>query len=174
MAVGPRLELRQRQTLALTPAMRTSLGMLRLPTDLLAEELAREAAENPYLELRLPSNGGAYAYATETVAGQEGLLMSLIRQVDLQRLHPDVRHGALVLITELRSDGYLDASLEEIAHAHALPLPDLEGGLQALQACEPTGVAARTLGRMPDPAVDRKRLHARTCHSSRCATGKIF
>ena len=145
MAVSPRLELRQRQTLALTPAMRTSLGMLRLPTDLLAEELSREAAENPYLELRLPSNGSAYEYATETVAGQEGLMMSLIRQVELQRLHPDVRRGALVLITELRSDGYLDTSLEEIAHAHALPLQYLEGGLQALQACEPTGVAARTL-----------------------------
>lgn len=145
MAVSPRLELRQRQTLALTPAMRTSLGMLRLPTGLLAEELSREAAENPFLELRLPSSGSAYAYATETVAGQEGLMVSLIRQVDLQRLLPNVRRGALVLITELRSDGYLDSSLEEIAHAHAVPLPDLECGLLALQACEPTGVAARTL-----------------------------
>lgn len=162
MAVSPRLELRQRQTLALTPAMRTSLGMLRLPTDLLAEELSREAAENPYLELRLPSNGGAYEYATETVAGREGLMVSLIRQIDLQRLDPDVRRGAFVLITELRSDGYLDATLEEIAADHALPLPDLERGLKALQSCEPTGVAARTLEEcLALQLIERGYAHAR-------------
>lgn len=145
MAVSPRLDLRQRQTLALTPAMRISLDLLRLPTDLLTEELFREAAENPYLELLLPSAGGAYDFAVATVPDQDSLMVSLTRQIDLQKLSPDVRHCALILITELRNDGYLDTRLEEVAQNHDLPLPDLERGLMALQSCEPTGVGARTL-----------------------------
>ncbi len=125
--------------------MRMSLGVLRLPTDLLAEELSREAGENPYLELRLPSTGGAFAYATETVADRDSLMVYLARQIDLQKLDPDVRRCALVLVTELRNDGYLDMPLEEIAQDHDLSLAGLERGLTALQSCEPTGVGARTL-----------------------------
>ncbi|MCX8508516.1 MAG: hypothetical protein ORN49_06515, partial [Rhodobacteraceae bacterium] len=115
MPLRQRLDLRQRQTLALTPAMRASLGLLRLPADLLIEELAREAAENPYLDLRLPTAGNAFEFAAETVAGKDSLPVALARQIDLQKLPADVRQAALLLITELRGDGYLDASLEELA-----------------------------------------------------------
>ena len=125
--------------------MRISLDLLRLPSDLLAEELSREATDNPYLELRLPPTGGAYDFAVATVAGHDSLMVSLATQIDQQKLSADVRHCALILITELRNDGYLDTCLEDVAQNHDLSLPDLERGLRALQSCEPTGVGARTL-----------------------------
>ena len=49
MALNPRLELRQEQRLALTPEVRVRLSVLRMTPAELAEEVAREAARNPFL-----------------------------------------------------------------------------------------------------------------------------
>ncbi len=145
MSVQPRLRLSQRQKLSLTPTMRGALGLLRMPTEAVIEEMAREAAVNPFLELTHPGGGSAFDVALATVAGQEGLSTSLARQIDLLRLTPAVRQAALILVTELREDGYLDLPLDELAEAHDLS-PDVAArGLAALQSCEPTGVGARSL-----------------------------
>lgn len=145
MSVRPQIGLFQKQTLTLTPAMRSALSLLRMPTDQLITEISQEARENPFLELREPASGSAYDLAVSTVAGRESLSVSLTHQIDLQRLDADTRATAMFLITQLREDGYLDASLAELAEAHGLGLALLEAGLRALQRCEPTGVGARDL-----------------------------
>ncbi len=145
MSVKPRIGLTQKQKLTLTPAMRSALSLLRMPTDQLIEEIAREAAENPFLEVRESATGSAYDFALATVAGRDSLSVSLARQIDLQRLDGDTRKLAHFLIFQLREDGYLDVALEDLARDHALALAGLQNALTALQRCEPTGVGARNL-----------------------------
>ncbi|AMY71510.1 hypothetical protein [Frigidibacter mobilis] len=54
MSVAPGLRLSTQQRLALTPGMRQSLAILRLPALELHEEIARLATENPFIEHRIP------------------------------------------------------------------------------------------------------------------------
>ena len=63
MTLKPQLTLTQRQTLALTPAMRMSLGILRKPTADLGADIVREIEDNPYLTVAEGhASGDAYAY----------------------------------------------------------------------------------------------------------------
>ncbi|AMY71511.1 RNA polymerase sigma-54 factor [Frigidibacter mobilis] len=50
-----------------------------------------------------------------------------------------------MLVAELREDGYLDATLDEIAAETGMAPDLLEQALAALQACEPPGIGARDL-----------------------------
>jgi RNA polymerase sigma-54 factor len=145
MAMRPGLTVRQTQRLAMTPGMRTSLAMLRMPADQLIEEIAREAAENPLLVVTHRTSSAGFAGVDTTEAGPVGLFVSLAAQISQQRLEPQVASAALLLARELREDGYLDISLDELADESGLPVPDLEAGLAALQTCDPPGVGARTL-----------------------------
>ena len=145
MSVRPRIGLLQKRKLTLTPAMRSALSLLRMPTDQLTDEIMREAAENPFLEVREPKAGSAFDVAVSTVAQRDGLSVSLARQIDLQRLDSETRAAALFLVSQLREDGYLDISLAELCEIHDLPPSLLEAALTALQRCEPTGVGARDL-----------------------------
>ena len=147
MALKSRVSLRTEQGLALSARMRTALAVLRLPTAALLDDLAREAAENPFLVVdgAAPGHGSAYDLALATAAAPESLTDRLARQLALQRIEPPVRAAALYLVGELREDGYLDVPLAEIAAATGAPLPVLEEGLCALQRCEPAGIGARDL-----------------------------
>ncbi|MCB2135831.1 MAG: hypothetical protein KDE08_07780 [Rhodobacteraceae bacterium] len=147
MVLKARLNLDQRQRLALTPAMHQSLRLLRMPTLELAENIAREADENPFLIVEEEARAGANVYdaALATTAAKEGLTVRLARQIAMQNLDPVAEAAALYLVTELREDGYLDVTLAEISAAADLPLPTLEAGLSALQKCDPAGIGARTL-----------------------------
>jgi RNA polymerase sigma-54 factor len=147
MALKSRVHLKTQQGLALSAQMRTSITVLRMPTAALLDDLAREAAENPFLLVEMPARGGgsAYDFALETTAAPESLEDSLTRQLALQRLDPATLAAATYLIGELREDGYLDVALTEIAGATGAPLAVLEGGLRALQRCEPPGIGARNL-----------------------------
>lgn len=140
------MRLVQQQGIALSPMMRQSLTMLRMPTHALADEIAREAEENPFLVVE-PQDGAmpAYDYALTTTAAPENLLDNLHRQIALQRLDPATEAAALYLIGELREDGYLDVPLGDLAGETGAPLDVLAAGLIALQRCEPTGIGARSL-----------------------------
>lgn len=142
----PRLDLRQKQRLGLTPDMRLGLAILAMPAESLAENIWREAGDNPCLIIEETSgSASAYDAAVAITPDEETLAQTLARQVGLQRLAPDVTEAALVIVSELREDGYLDATLEELAQDYALALPALTAGLAAVQKCEPTGVGARNL-----------------------------
>lgn len=147
MALKSRVHLKTQQGLSLSAGMRTSITVLRMPTAALLDDIAREAAENPFLLVEAAAPGGASAYdiALETAAASESLLDGLSRQLALQRLAPATLAAATYLIGELREDGYLDVTLDEIADATGAPLAVLEAGLAALQRCEPPGIGARDL-----------------------------
>lgn len=144
MPLTPGLRLSTQQRLALTPGMRQSLAILRLPALELHEEIARLAAENPFIEYRPadPSRGG---WLIDQPAAEPSLFQSLHRQLSTQRLAPDVRAAALMLVAELREDGYLDATLDEIAAETGADPALLEQALTALQGCDPPGIGARDL-----------------------------
>lgn len=147
MALTPRLELRARQRMALTPGLRSRLAILRMgPLDL-AEEVARIAARNPFLVFEAPQRrgDGPSLPDVQTTAVEAGFQEDLRRQ--LARLPLDPQTAALTdfLVAELREDGMLDADLNELATETALPVAALEAALRVVQGCEPAGIAARSL-----------------------------
>lgn len=147
MALKTRLELRQQQRLALTPAVQTRLTMLRLSPADLDEEIAREAASNPFL---LFERGAAAPEARPPVedvvaAPAVGFQESLRRQLAAMDLAPGSAALADLLVGELRDDGYLDCDLPTLAAEFDLPLAALETALGLVQMCEPAGVGARNL-----------------------------
>ncbi len=144
MPVTPGLRLSTRQRLALTPGMRQSLAILRLPALELNEEIARLAADNPFIEHQ-PADPSRGDWLLDVPAAEPSLFQSLHGQLSTQRLAPEVRAAALMLVAELREDGYLDATLDEIA-AESGTAPDvLDRALAALQASDPPGIGARDL-----------------------------
>ncbi|CAM5301564.1 hypothetical protein FALB51S_00678 [Frigidibacter albus] len=144
MSVAPGLRLSTQQRLALTPGMRQSLAILRLPALELHEEIARLATENPFIEHRIPAPAQG-DWLAELPAAEPSLFQSLQTQLSTQRLVPELRSAALMLVAELREDGYLDATLDEIAAETGMAPDLLEQALAALQACEPPGIGARDL-----------------------------
>ena len=147
MALKQRLELRLQQKLALTPGLRMRLSILRMSPLELAEEVAREAARNPFLILDAPREppNAAPRPEVELAAPAAGFQEDLRQQLARQTLPPRIAAVAEFLIGELRDDGFLDVELAQLAEEISLPLDLLEMALLALQACEPPGIAARSL-----------------------------
>lgn len=144
MALKTSLDLRLRTGLEtrLSAHQQQSLWLLRLSPLELHEELSRLAAANPLLRYLPPpmTGSGADDDSLDRIeAAAVSLPVSLMRQIAAQRLEPDVARRAMVLVTELRADGYLDADVLEPDDPLDAP------ALAALQACEPTGVGARSL-----------------------------
>lgn len=144
MAVAPGLSLQLGQRLALTPAMRQALSVLALPAGDLAELLRETAAANPFLELA-PGRGGDQAWLAELPEAPPSLYVDLLRQLQANRLAPEVLRAATLIVSELREDGYLDATLAELAEESGIGLDLLQQGLEAVHGCEPPGIAARDL-----------------------------
>lgn len=147
MSLRPGLSQKQVQRLALTPGLRRALDLLRMPAVELAEDLARMAAENPFLsvEWRRGGGGAAFDVALATVAARPSMVESLRQQLALMVLPERVALLADYLAGDLRDDGYLDTPLDEYAERLDVAPADLVAALAAVQACEPTGVGARNL-----------------------------
>jgi len=146
MALRTRMDLRQTQDLALSAQMRVALSVLRMSPLELAEEIAREAAHNPFLlHDATPSHSAPQAWAGEVTAHEASLHVSLTRQLAMMDLPPRVEAAAQLLVGELREDGMLDVALGNLATELGLPVELLETALAALQRCEPAGVGARDL-----------------------------
>lgn len=147
MALKARLELRQLQRLSLTPELRTRLSVLRMSSVELDEEMAREAAQNPFL-LHDRSRGAVGTMPgldPGLVAPQTGFQEALRRQVAAMGLSAEDTALADFLIGELRDDGYLDADLDLLADELGIARQRFEAALRVLQGCEPAGIAARNL-----------------------------
>jgi RNA polymerase sigma-54 factor len=69
----------------------------------------------------------------------------LDEQLRLTVVEPDVRAAAEEIIGNLDDDGYLRATIEEIAEKRSLSLPVIEKALALVQGFDPIGVAARDL-----------------------------
>src|SRR5476649_1987821 len=66
-------------------------------------------------------------------------------QLSVSLISDDVRDAAESIIGNLDEDGYLTASLDEIAAMSAHSRPDMDLALKAVQSLEPAGVGARDL-----------------------------
>jgi RNA polymerase sigma-54 factor len=66
-------------------------------------------------------------------------------QLSVSVLSEGAREAANSIIGNLEESGYLTTPLEEIAVAEGLNLADVQQGLKAVQALDPTGVGARSL-----------------------------
>ena len=69
----------------------------------------------------------------------------LDEQLRLTVVEPDVQAAAEEIIGNIDDDGYLRATLEEIAEKRSLPLAVVEKALTLVQGFDPVGVAARDL-----------------------------
>lgn len=139
--------LSQSQQLALTPAIRTALTMLRMSGAEIEQALLAEAADNPFLRISAPKGmgGDAFELALRTVAEKPSLTARVTVQLATMRLPENVRAAAMFLVSELEPDGMLTTPLADIAAETGASLAVLESGLTALQNCEPAGVGARNL-----------------------------
>lgn len=147
MTLAPRLNLSQNQRIALTPMMRKTLEILRLPAVELEHTIETELRENPFLVRRkTDAKGpiGVVALDSDLVSAPR-LLERLHWQIGLMPLTPQVRAMAEYLAAELRDDGYLDVPLDEIAKDVGAPIDAAEAALAALQRCDPPGIGARDL-----------------------------
>lgn len=145
---GPkqRLELQLKQGLALVPEMRMRLSMLRMNSAELAEELAREAAVNPFLILeprKAPSTD--FRLAEELSAPRDSFQESLRQQLRHLSLPPEMDALAGLLVAELGPEGFLETPLEDLAAEYGIPLEKLDEALAIVQRCDPLGIGSRDL-----------------------------
>jgi RNA polymerase sigma-54 factor len=155
MALSPRIELRQHQSLVMTPQLQQAIKLLQLSNLELADYVAAEVEKNPLLELAPPTAGSGPGTAVrrgdgdgsliDAVAAEVTLFGHLHEQVGAMRGRPDVIEAALILADELEDDGYLRVPLAEVAARHRLGARELTEGLKLVQACDPAGVGARDL-----------------------------
>ena len=156
MALTPRLEVRQRQALALTPQMLQSVKLLQMSSLDLAAFVAEEVERNPLLEFTprpvaavpVSRHGGALGDASDAlqaIAAEDTLWDHLRAQIGAMRLGALQAEAALLIADELEEDGYLRAPLDEVAARHRLTPGQAAAGLAVVQSCEPAGVGARSL-----------------------------
>ncbi len=158
MALSPRIELRQSQSLVMTPQLQQAIKLLQMSNLELAGFIAAEVEKNPLLELApratgagAPIPGGATRRAAvdgsylDTLAAEVTLHGHLRAQIGAMRGRPAALEAALIIADELEEDGYLRARLDEVASRHRLRGTDVLAGLALVQACDPAGVGARDL-----------------------------
>ncbi len=155
MALTPRLEIRQNQSLAMTPQMQQAIKLLAMSNLELAEFVAEQAERNPLLDIvqrpspavptRRAAPSGGDSDALQSLAEDISLWQHLRAQIGAMRLSPDLADMASLVADELEDDGYLRAPLEEVARRHRLSARDAIRALATVQSCEPTGVGARSL-----------------------------
>jgi len=151
MALAPRIELRQSQSLVMTPQLQQAIKLLRMSNLELADYLHAEVEKNPLLELAPPSTGagtvrrGEVDGFLESIAAEITLHDRLHSQIGEMRAAPAAIEAALIVADELEEDGYLRVPLAEVAARHRLTAPQAAAGLRLVQACDPSGVGARSL-----------------------------
>ncbi|MEM8572101.1 MAG: RNA polymerase factor sigma-54 [Pseudomonadota bacterium] len=158
MSLSQRIEVRQQQTLAMTPQLQQAIKLLQMTGSELAEFVASEVEKNPLLDLQPaaqsgetgPGRAGPLGEARDDdmlarIAEPTTLWEHLHAQIRFMRLSEDTLEAALILADELEDDGYLRTSPDEIQGRHRLAPTAIARGLRAVQACEPTGVGARSL-----------------------------
>ena len=121
------------------------------PMDRYEEKIDVESYFQDYLETSLKYRGTQRESPEEApdteryLSAPESLAEHLEWQVSLSRLSPTEREVAQVIIGNLREDGYLMVSLEDVCAATGATPEDAESVLRVVQHMDPVGVAARDL-----------------------------
>ena len=191
--MGPRLELRQSQSLVMTPQLQQAIRLLALSNLEIEAVVAEEIEKNPLLRAGddregsappapepmaepasdtaiagepgdapldadwagerfhhdcasdAPGSGGGEDIDFDGFAGAQATLAEhLLAQIGTRLSSAELAIAA-VLVDALDEAGYLTEPLRDIATRLSAPLALVERVLLAVQACEPTGVGARTL-----------------------------
>ena len=158
------MELRQKTELRrlLVPQLTQSLNILALPLLEIRELIENELENNPLLE-ESPPKDTLSKISTEPLPTSDALYgsdlefrLSLInKKVSLQDML--LRHLGMFtntdeeftigqeIIGNIDENGYLKASIDEIANTLNLAIGQVENALKLIQQFEPAGVAARTI-----------------------------
>jgi RNA polymerase sigma-54 factor len=148
MALKPGLRVSQTQKLALTPALRQSIEILRLSSTELQDLVAVELEQNPLLELEsdtAPRNQGSYQFAVDTVAEPVTLTAHLYQQINGMTADEPILQLALYLAADLDEQGLLSDEDAAIAENLAVDIKIVKQAITLLQSCEPVGIGARNL-----------------------------
>ena len=94
---------------------------------------------------RTPSEVKELPPIENTLSSAGSLSDHLVWQLSLQANEPGVKEIGPAIIGNLDDDGYLVASVEEIAAMGDWPVAEVEKALQQIQTFDPIGVAARDL-----------------------------
>jgi RNA polymerase sigma-54 factor len=173
MAISQKLHTKLVQKLILTPSLQQAIKLLPMSTLELADLLNQEMVENPLLEevptekpdtwddadydyffgdylddgyrSRTPSEVKELPPIENTLSSAASLADHLLWQLSLQTEDESVKEIGKAIIGNLDDDGYLVASVEEIAAMGEWPVAEVEKALQHVQTFDPIGVAARDL-----------------------------
>ncbi|MBL1435790.1 MAG: RNA polymerase factor sigma-54 [Rhodobacteraceae bacterium] len=145
MGIALRIELRQQQKLAMSPRLQQAIYVLQLSGAELEAYLEAEAEKNPLLELPSSRSHNDGFSALEALGDAETRLEALHRQIGLMRLPVHVAAHAKALAGELSDSGYLRSPVFELADRLKATTCDIEAALAAVQACEPSGIGARSV-----------------------------
>ncbi len=131
-----------------------------LPIENLAGETLEPAATDPFDEIdfgsffeeyldpgyKSPAAESVEKPSFETFLSQPVTLTAYLRsQLSVSLLSDEVRDAAESIIGNLDEDGYLIASLDEIASSGEHSRDDINAALKAVQSLDPAGVGARDL-----------------------------
>jgi RNA polymerase sigma-54 factor len=166
--IGPRLNLRQSPSLALTPELRQAIRILQMPSIELAQHIEQELELNPLLERAeapAPTQGSAPAERKEDAGerwpdadgedrppsreiASRGLTLRehLASQIATDIADPADRVIGLSLLEGLDEAGYLTPStIGDLAQRLGAPEERILALLPRLQQLDPAGVFARSL-----------------------------
>ena len=153
MVVALGHKVRQNQRLSLTPGMKESLQLLKMPLPALLDFIDQKIADNPFLDWKdgMPPSaltrlsGFAQDAADTLEARPPSTAYSLLHQLAAQRISPLEQRCALAILDALDEQGRLSVPPAELARRQHLPLGLLEHVRQRLLRLDPCGVAALSL-----------------------------
>ena len=149
------LQLKQQQSLTLSPQMRQALAILQMSNETLEDYLLELSMENPLLDYTPASKFDYSLFSGKSIndqalspldyidCRQNTLKHFLLFQIAPLHLTPQVQQTVLYLIECLDDHGYLCEATESLPGFISPSL--FEKGLSVLQKLEPKGVGARTL-----------------------------
>lgn len=158
--IKKQLELTQNQRLVLSPQMKQSFHILKLPLQELVPFVAEQIAQNPILELEEPEQElmetsiyherrqknkvSLHEVIENTLAEQVPLHIHLTQQAK-ELFNKEQFLIAEHIIGELNEKGFLDTELEEIVLFVSRSKEEVEKVLEKMHSFDPPGIAARNL-----------------------------
>ncbi|MFN3643366.1 MAG: RNA polymerase sigma-54 factor [Gemmobacter sp.] len=147
VGAGIGASMRQTARLALTPGLRQSIRLLRMPAADLAGALVEAAAGNPWIDLGAPPrHGDSDSSGTGELPDRTmGLIAHVCAQIDHAFPAGPDRAIALAFAGALAPTGWLDSDVGEIAAEAGVAEDAAAAVLARLQRFDPPGVFARSL-----------------------------
>ena len=165
MTIDHSLNIAQTTTLNMTPQLRQAIKMLQLSHEELDAFVHEQIESNPLLSLNSPNSPyehypkekSGHRVSKGSIHDNNGidslqnhaqsitLHEHLAQQVQQNLPNPVERSIAAYLAYYITPAGYFEESPEVIAQQLSVPIQHIEKGIDALQQCDPCGIAARNL-----------------------------